>query len=126
MKGTVDYSKGKIYIIRNTENDRVYNGSTCWDLAHRFGEHKRCCSKTKSKGYRLYQEMNDIGIDCFCWDEVGQFPCDNVSQLRAREGYWIKHYKSWIPEYGYNKKMETRTKSEYYQDNRETTLKHVK
>ena len=111
MKGTVDYAKAKIYIIRNNVNDKIYVGSTCWDLSHRFGEHKRCCTKTREKHFRLYKDMTDVGIDCFFWEEVEQFPCDNVSQLRSREGFWIRHFDSWKPENGYNKKVETRTKT---------------
>ena len=100
-------------------DQKVYIGSTCWDIAKRFKEHQRCVSKTREHSYRLYSDMRAIGVDLFFWEEIEPFPCENKSQLTAREGYWIRHYKSWEDEYGYNKKMEQRTKAEYYQDRKE-------
>jgi Rad3-related DNA helicase len=63
--------------------------------------------------------MRDLGVDLFFWEEVEQFQCNNKSQLTAREGYWIRHFRAWEDEFGYNKKVEQRTKAEYYQDKKE-------
>ena len=125
-KGTVDYDEAKIYIIRNTENEKVYIGSTCWEISKRFNEHKRCIHKTKIKSYKLYVAMSELGPECFYWELVEKYPCDNISQLTAREGYWIKHYNSWKVEHGYNKKLEQRSRAEYYEDNKEIIKQKAK
>jgi hypothetical protein len=118
-KGSVNYSEGKIYIIKNTENSKVYIGSTCWEIARRFNEHKRGMNKTNMQNYMLYTAMSTLGTDCFYWELIELFPCDNISQLRAREGHWIKHYDAHKKGNGYNKKVETRSRHEYYEDNKE-------
>lgn len=55
---------GTIYIIKNTENSKVYYGSTTRPLHIRFKEHKSRAN-TKSKSYLLYKEMQSIGVDKF-------------------------------------------------------------
>jgi group I intron endonuclease len=125
-KGEVDYTKGKIYVIKNNQNTKLYVGSTTWEVAKRFNEHKRSASKDVSKNYKLYAAMTELGVDCFYWEEIESYPCENVSQLRAREGYWIREYKSWLDDYGYNKKMETRTRHEYYEDTKDHIKEKVK
>ena len=128
-KGSVDYTKGKIYIyifLKNNVNNKVYVGSTCWEIQKRFAEHQRCTTKTRESNYKLYVAMKDIGIDQFFWEEVEKFPCANKSQLTARESHWIRHFRSWEDEYGYNRKIEQRTKSEYYQDKKDEMIQKTK
>ena len=130
LKGSVDYSKGKIYAIKNYDNNKIYIGSTTWDLGKRFNEHVKRRNDPKfidkPDNWLLYQAMHDLGKDIFYFEEVESFPCENASQLRAREGYWIRHFQSWIPEYGYNKKLENRSRKEYYEDRREFTIEQSK
>ena len=103
-------------------NNKVYVGSTCWDIQKRFNEHKKCIKKARESTYKLYIAMSDIGIDQFFWEEIEQFPCENKSQLTAREGYWIRHFRAWEDDHGYNKKIEQRTRSEYYQDKKDEII----
>lgn len=55
---------GTVYIITNTENLKVYIGSTTQGLNVRFREHKSRANKGV-KRYLLYEEMRRIGIDKF-------------------------------------------------------------
>ena len=125
-KGTIDYSNGKIYIIRNTENDKAYVGSTFGSLNKRFNGHTNEINTHRTKGYRFYKAMGELGKDCFYIELIEEYPCENVTQLRAREGHWIRHYNTWQDEHGYIKKLEARTKPEYYQDTKEHVLEKVK
>lgn len=50
-----------VYIIRNTENNKVYIGSTTQPLNKRMVEH-RSRAKTGKKRYALYKEMRSVGI----------------------------------------------------------------
>ena len=46
------YLKAKIYILKNTVNDKIYVGSTC-DTKRRLQEHKKCAKnyKIRNKSY---------------------------------------------------------------------------
>ena len=125
-KGEIDYSKGKIYIIRNNQNSKIYIGSTTWNISKMFNEHKRGMIKTRSKEVPLYKAMLELGTDCFYWEEVELYPCDNVSQLQAGEGYWIREYNAWDSEFGYNRRLEQRSRQEYYKDKKESILEKSK
>lgn len=114
-KGTINYSNGKIYIIKNTENDRAYVGSTCDTLNKRFSNHKLSINHERSSKKKLYVAMRDIGPDKFYIELIELFPCEHVTQLRAREAHWIRQCKS-HDEFGYNKIINLRTNAEYTQD----------
>ena len=125
-KGSVDYQNGVIYIIKNNANDKVYNGSTTGAISKRFNKHVSHIGKATDTTWRFYAAMAEIGPGNFMWEELEKYPCQNKSQLTSREGYWIKHYKSWKVEHGYNKKVEGRTKEEYYLDTIDTVKQNVK
>jgi hypothetical protein len=55
-----DYSKGKIYTIRNRNDDtNIYVGSTIQSLAVRFAGHKACNKTEKNMKFKLYVEVNN-------------------------------------------------------------------
>ena len=110
-KGTVDYSNGKIYIIKDAENDKVYVGSTNGPLNKRLSKH--FWSRNSKTQMPIYAAIRDIGKSCFYIELIEDYACDNITQLKAREGYWIRYYKSWLAEYGYNQKVEGRAVKEY-------------
>ena len=70
-----DYTKGKIYIIRNSENDLTYIGSTCQTLAQRMAQHRRDMKYPKRQQYKLYQAMNELGVDAFYIELLEDYPC---------------------------------------------------
>src|SRR5574343_1118606 len=96
-KKAKDYSKGKIYVLKNTENSLLYVGSTTTYLSCRMNVHKADATKSNSK---LYANMREIGIDKFYIELLEDFPCDSYEELTAREHYYITTYNTC--ENGYN------------------------
>ena len=46
-----DYTKGKIYCIRNKINDDIFIGSTCQTLSQRMTQPSVKTSKTRTENY---------------------------------------------------------------------------
>lgn len=112
-----DYSKGRIYVIRNKINDLLYVGSTCQDLSKRFSWHKGDAAKEKKAKYgKLYKTVKELGgWDNFYIELVEYYPCETKEQLSAREGYFIRLFETTTS--GYNTYVAGRTQKEYIQDN---------
>ncbi len=101
----VDYSLGKIYKITNDYNDDVYIGSTCDTLSKRFSGHKNMMTKIESKNRPLYKLMNEIGFNRFRIQLLEECPCEDVYELRQKEGSFIRLYGT------LNKRVEDGCKS---------------
>ena len=79
------YTNGKIYVIRNEINMRIYVGATTQSLAKRMSWHRNACRNTKTKaGLKLYVAMREIGIERFHIELLENCPCDTKEQLTAR------------------------------------------
>lgn len=104
-----DYSKGKIYTIRNrNDNSLIYVGSTIQPLSVRWGGHKGY--SLKHHNMLLYQSINNN------WDEwhielYENYPCNNKEELCKREGQVIREIAT------LNTRIEGRTRQEYLTDN---------
>ena len=106
-----DYSKGKIYKILNTIDDEIYVGSTIETLSMRMAKHR---SKVNVKPhYKLYEHMNKLGVDNFYIELIENFPCNDIYELRAREGHFIREIAT------LNKLIAGRTKKEYDEEHKE-------
>ena len=81
------YKNGKIYQNLNTENNKVYIGSTCTQLSRRMVHHRKCSLSMSSL---LYDEMKNLGIDKFYIELLEAFPCNNKDELIARENALIR------------------------------------
>ena len=79
----MDYSKAKIYKIINGVSDDIYIGATCQPLSKRMAEHRISLKSSRDKHVKLYQKMNEIGVEHFKILLIKETPCDNVEQLRA-------------------------------------------
>ena len=110
-----NYQNSKIYKIWNTEDDMIYIGSTTQALCERMAGHRRAVNRHEERGMRILDHMHNIGIEKFHIELVEEFPCENIEQLPAREGHYIRELR---PEL--NKLIAGRTIQEYYVDNRET------
>ena len=99
-----NFSNRKIYKITNDYNDDIYVGSTSDSLVKRFSAHK---SLSQSKDFPLYNLINEIGFERFRIELIENFPCEDVYQLRQREGYWIRQLGT------LNKIISGRTHKEY-------------
>ena len=111
---------GKIYKIVDNTNDNIYIGSTCQSLKTRLIEHK-CHYKTFLKGLcnntRSFDiiKNNDYEIKLLEACEV-----KTKLELKARERYFIKNNEC------VNKQIPTRTKKEWYIDNKEKVKEQTK
>ena len=111
--GKRDYKNGKIYCIRNSVDDDLYVGSSCQALSKRWQKHKDSLT-TYKKDRKLYSKMNELGVDNFYIELIEEYPCDNVEQLRRREGEIIREWKPIL-----NKQIAGRTINEWREDNKE-------
>lgn len=89
--------KGKIYMIVNDLNDKIYVGQTIQSLAARFKNH--CCYSKSDRSQNMYikRAIHKYGREHFrivLLEEVDQ------SMLDERERYWIKKLDSFHN--GYN------------------------
>ena len=89
-----DYTKGKIYIIRNSENDLTYIGSTCQTLAQRMAQHRKDMKNPKRQHMRLYKTMIELGKDAFYIELLEDYPCQRQEELLKKEGERIREYQS--------------------------------
>ena len=106
-----DYSKGKIYKILNDIDNEVYIGSTVVPLSDRMGKHRACVKHDST--YKLHQHMKTIGVEHFYIELLEHHSCDNVEELRAKEGEWIRKVGT------LNQCIAGRTDKQYRVDNRE-------
>jgi len=112
------YQNAKIYCIKNNLDNNVYVGSTTKTLSQRMAKHRNAMKKHPNTG--LYSKMNELGSDQFYIELIEEYPCDNLEQLRKREGKFIKKFGT------LNKCIAGRTKKEHYTDNKDTVLAKVK
>ena len=104
-----DYSKGKIYCIRNTISDDIYIGSTCQSLSQRMAQHRLDKRRQRNQNRRIYKMMNEVDNDeTFYIELIEDYPCENLYQLRKREGELIREMNPQL-----NMQVECRTAKEY-------------
>ena len=111
-----DYQNGKIYCIRNNVDDDIYVGSTCQPLSKRMAKHRESMTNREKKDRLLYTKMTDMGVDKFYIELIEEYPCDNLEQLRKREGHYIREMGT------LNSLIAGRTKRDWTLEN----LEHVK
>lgn len=88
---------GRIYIIRNRINDKVYVGQTKVSLKLRFQNH--LSASRKGKDYVIGKAIRKYGEDKFYIELLEE--C-TVEELNDREKYWIKFFNSSNYKFGYN------------------------
>ena len=86
----MDYRKGKIYKILNTLDDDCYIGSTTQTLSKRMAKHRKDMHSEVKEDRMLYIEMRIHGSENFYIELVEEYPCENIEQLRQREGHYIR------------------------------------
>ena len=115
-----DYSKGKIYCIRSFKTDDVYIGSTIQTLAERLGKHRRQY-KCYLNGNKLYVSSFELlNYDDHYIELIKLYPCSCKAELVAEEGQYIRDWDC------VNKVIPSRTKKQYYIDNRDKIKEKLK
>ena len=89
---------GKIYIIKNSVDNKIYIGQTIQDVSTRFKQHLKllkCC-----KNQVIYKAIKAKGKEKF-FVEILEEGIDNYKKLNLREEYYINIFNSLVPN-GYN------------------------
>lgn len=81
------YHEGKIYKMINNLDNKEYVGSTCRSLYYRLQKH---ITASTSNDYKVYIHFNNIGWNNVKIELVEDFECENRTELRIREQYWIE------------------------------------
>ncbi len=117
----VNYQNGKIYKIECNAKGKVYVGSTAEPtLARKLAKHVNNYKeylKGKSHFITSFEILKNEDYDIVLLEDC---PCDRKDQLHAREKHYIKTIEC------VNKIVTGRSLSEYYDDNRDKILEHVK
>lgn len=88
---------GRIYIIKNTVNDKVYVGQTKVSLKLRFQNHLSAAGN--GEDYIIGKAIRKYGEDKFYIELLEE--C-TVEELNEREKYWIAFFNSTDNRSGYN------------------------
>jgi len=99
-----DYQQGKVYVIRSPHTDDEYIGSTIQTLCQRMSGHRA----NKNCRSHLIIDAGDAYIEL-----IEEYPCDNIEQLRRREGEIIRSRPNCI-----NRNVAGRTEKEWTEDNK--------
>ena len=115
----MDYQNGKIYKLVSFETDKVYVGATTQQLYKRRSEHKSHYKTWLiSRGINYITSYEIIKYGDFDIILLEECPCDNKSQLHARERYYIEKLDC------VNKIIPGRTKKEWIEVNKIKILEH--
>ncbi len=115
-----DYKKGKIYKIVCNITSKIYIGSTTQTLSVRLAEHRR--------KYKLFKEGKTNNVTSYQIIEQGEFDivliencfCESKEELHRRERFFIESLEC------VNKNVPTRTKHEYYKENKDDIKEKIK
>jgi len=115
-----NYANGKIYKIWSTQTEQIYIGSTCTALCSRLAKHRNNFKQYKvgKRGYMTSFEILKYGDAKI--ELIEDFKTDRREQLTAREGHYIRTLNC------VNKRIENRTKKEYYEANKDEIKEHKK
>ncbi len=115
-----NYNNSKIYKIYGMTHDFVYYGSTTQRLSKRLHAHKiDYYFFSEGKG-RYVTSFEVINTDDYQIELVEKYPCNSKEDLHKREGFYIKNNKC------VNKHIACQTRSEYYENNKESILEKCK
>ena len=81
----VNYQNGKIYMIVNNFNDKIYIGSTSTELRLRFQGHKKKAKNNPKKWNENFYKDFGQNMDCFKIILIENYPCCSKTELEKRE-----------------------------------------
>ena len=120
------YENSIIYKIKHNEDyddANIYVGSTS-NFKNRKNRHKFSCNNEKDikYNYTVYQYIRDNGgWDNWVMIPIEQYSCNSKEELVIKERYHIDLLRPIL-----NKKIPTRTKKEYYEDNKQHFVEYQK
>lgn len=90
----MNYSKAKIYIIRNKVNNKVYVGATSIDLQKCLAKQYEISRQICRFNFPLSRAFSQIGFDNFFIELIEDYPCVCQAHLNDRKDYYIKEFDS--------------------------------
>lgn len=106
---------GYIYMISNTENDKLYIGQTRRNLNIRWRQHLLSSKNEKENYTLLYRAMNKYGCDKFNIQLIKKYSFDSkeelIETLNQEEIRYISEYNSVKPN-GYNMQLGGKSPTE--------------
>jgi len=88
-----NYQNGKIYKITNSNDNKIYIGSTVKNLNDRMANHRNNIKNDEKKKSKLYQHIKKVGKDKFKIKLVKNYPCNNLNELKSKEFNEMKKIK---------------------------------
>lgn len=116
------YHNGTIYTIRSFKCDKYYIGSTCSPLHKRLYQHKLNFRQWQDGKFQYISSFELIQHNDAYIELLEYFKCETRAELSKREGELIRLHKDDVV----NKKIEGRTKGQYYDDNKDKILEQTK
>ena len=115
MNNNAKYARGKIYTIRSHKTNLIYVGSTIEPyLSTRMRYHWNGYKRYKNGKGDYTTSFDVLQLDENCYIELYEdYPCNNRRELEKREGEIIRSLDC------VNKRIEGRTRNEWYEDNKE-------
>ena len=110
------YQKAQIYKIVDIGYNNCYIGSTIEKLSNRMSKHRvqyKLYKAGKKNKITLFDMFDEYGVENCKIELVERYPCDNVEELRKKEGNCIKETDC------INRCVAGRKKHEWYLDNKE-------
>ncbi len=105
--------KYKIYLIICLINNKIYIGRTKKRILKRFNEHiTTAMSNAPSRiRYYIHNAIRKHGAENFLITQIDE--TELFAESKIKETFWIKHYQSYLQEYGYNLVAESRNGFEF-------------
>lgn len=122
---SIDYSNTIIYkiVCKDVNIKECYVGQTT-DFTERKSCHKKCCNNINNKLHNMYiyQFIRDHnGWDNWDMIEIEKYNAIDKLDAKKKERYWIETLQATL-----NKQIPTRTKKEYYVDNKDKFIEYKK
>ena len=125
------YENGKIYKITDLGYTKCYIGSTCESLSQRMARHRAKYVRVLN-GVKMDTSstllFNEFGSENCKIELIENYPCQNVEELRKREGFFIstidcvnrciagRTQREWIEQ---NSERVKKIKTKYYENNKD-------
>ena len=90
---------GRVYLIRNSVNGKVYIGQTVQELDYRWRQH-RYDALTRGFKYPLHSAMRKYGVGVFSIEELAF--ADSQNELNRLEEHFVRLHRSIERTHGYN------------------------
>ena len=121
------YENGKIYKVIDNGYNLCYIGSTCEELSQRMARHRSFYKSYVNKHIQgrtgrnsIYDMFDEYGVDNCKIELIEECPYNTKEELLRQEGVFIQQTDC------INKRVEGRTRKEYYEKKRDVLLENKK